>query len=118
MRKYSLAVLVIASMALLALASPSARTQEAKDPQGSQKMSKVQSGEVVSVDAAKNDLVIKDASGAETHLTIAPSTKITKGGKSISLADVKAGDTVTCECEDSSGGCKAKSVTVSPGKTE
>ena len=113
MRKYSLAFLVLASMALLVMTSPASRAQETQDSGAQKKMSKVQSGEVVSVDPTSNEIVIKDGTGVETHLMVASSTKITKQGKTIALADVKAGDTVTCECEDSGGGCKAKTVTVS-----
>src|SRR5262249_35989350 len=114
MRKYSLAFLVLASMALLVMTSPASRAQQGTQDSGAQKkMSKVQTGEVVSVDPTSNEIVIKDGTGVETHLMVASSTKITKQGKTISLADVKAGDSVTCECEDSGGGCKAKTVTVS-----
>ncbi len=69
-------------------------------------------GEVVSVDATKNEIVIKDEAGTEAHLLISSSTKITRSGRPITLADVKAGDKVTSECEASADGCKAKSITV------
>jgi hypothetical protein len=78
---------------------------------------KVLTGDVVSVDAAKNLIVIKDAGGAEMTLLISSSTTITREGKGIALAEIKAGDSISSECEDSSGGCKAKSVHVKAAKT-
>jgi hypothetical protein len=73
---------------------------------------KQNSGEVVSVDATKNVIVIKDEAGTEAHLMISSSTRVTKSGRSITLADVKAGDKVTSECEAAVDSCKAKSVVV------
>jgi hypothetical protein len=69
-------------------------------------------GEVVSVDATKNEIVIKDEAGTEAHLLISSSTRITRSGRPITLADVKAGDKVTSECEAAAGGCKAISIAV------
>jgi hypothetical protein len=79
---------------------------------------KVLSGSVVSVDAAKNLIVIKDAAGAEMNLLISSSTTITRDGKGIGLAEIKAGDSISSECEDSSGDCKAKSVRVTAPKSQ
>jgi outer membrane biosynthesis protein TonB len=69
-------------------------------------------GDVVSIDAMKNELVIKDNAGVETHILITPTTTITKAGKTITLADIKAGDKITSECEESADGFKAKTITV------
>ena len=69
-------------------------------------------GDVVSIDAMKNELVIKDNADVETHLLITASTMITRGGKTITLADIKAGDKITSECEDTTDGFKAKTITV------
>jgi len=69
-------------------------------------------GEVVLVDATKNVIVIKDEAGTEAHLLISSSTKITRSGRPITLADVKAGDRVTSECEGAANGCEAKSISV------
>ena len=69
-------------------------------------------GEVVFVDATKNEIVIKDEAGTEAHLLISSSTKITRSGRPITLADVKAGDRVTGECEAAANGCEAKSISV------
>jgi hypothetical protein len=69
-------------------------------------------GEVLLVDAAKNELVIKGEAGTEAHLSVNSSTRFTRSGKSITLADVKAGDKVTCDCEAAGDGWKAKSIVV------
>jgi hypothetical protein len=69
-------------------------------------------GEVVLVDANKNEIVIKDEAGTEAHLRITATTKITRSGRPITLADVKAGDRVTSECETAADGCEAKSISV------
>jgi hypothetical protein len=111
MKKYTLVLFVAVATAVFVLSA-------AKLSQGSsaQKSAKVQSGEVVSVDAAKNEIVIKDASGGESHILISSATKITKEGKGIQLAEVQAGDIVTSECDESADGCKARSVKVSRAK--
>ena len=69
-------------------------------------------GEVVSVDSTKNEIVIKDEAGTEVHLLISSSTKVTRSLRSITIADVKAGDKVASECEPAVDGCKAKSIVV------
>jgi len=69
-------------------------------------------GEVVLVDATKNVIVIKDEAGTEAHLLISSSTKITRSDRPITLADVKAGDRVTSECEGAANGCEATSISV------
>src|SRR5262245_66138621 len=48
-----------------------------------QKAAKTVSGEVLSVDPAKNELVIKDETGGEVRLMVGRSTKVTKEGKAI-----------------------------------
>jgi hypothetical protein len=70
------------------------------------------SGEVESVDATKNEIIIKDEAGTEAHLLISPSTRITRSGRPIALGDVRVGDKVTSECEAAADGCKAQSITV------
>ena len=111
MKKNTLVLFAVVATAVFVLST-------AKLSQGSsaQKSAKVQTGEVVSVDAAKNEIVIKDDSGGETHLLVSSATKITKEGKGIQLADVQSGDLVTSECDDSADGCRAKSVKVSRAK--
>jgi hypothetical protein len=116
MAKYFLSVAVIVCVALLGAASAQEKaTQPKTDESTQQKPALVQAaGDVVSIDAMKNELVIKDNAGVETHLLIGASTKITRDGKAITLADIKAGDKITSECEDTADGFKARTVTVTP----
>lgn len=107
---FALSTLLLAAVVALA-AMP--QTTEKSSSQGA----KSHSGEVVSVDAAQNRITIKDQAGKETTLLISTDTKITKEGKAITLADIKAGDQVSSDCEESAEGCKAKSVRVTPGKS-
>jgi hypothetical protein len=83
-----------------------------------QKAAKTVSGEVVSVDTAKSELVLKDETGAEVRLLVAKGAKVTKEGKAISLADVKPSEKVICEAEESAGSWTAKSIRVSSVKTD
>jgi hypothetical protein len=73
---------------------------------------KTVSGEVVSVDAATNEVVIKDNAGSEARLVVNDSTKFTKGSETITLADLKPGVKVTCEVAESEGKSVAKSIQV------
>jgi len=90
---------------------PEAKPEQKPDESASQ-ATKILTGEVVTVDATKNEVVIKDEAGTEVHLSIAASTKFFRGEKAIALADVKVGDKLTCECEKPGEGCKAKSIVV------
>lgn len=113
MKKYALAVSILVCTVMLGVALAQEKQTEAK-PEQTPKASTPQMGEVVSIDPTKNEIVIKDDSGAEVHLLIATTTKITRDGKSIALRDVKVGDKIASDCEPSSDGCKAKSVAVMP----
>ncbi len=77
-----------------------------------QDSAKTVSGEVVSVDSEKKEVIIKDSAGSEVRLVVSESTKFTKGDKTISIADVKAGDKVTGEAAESEGKLIAKSIRV------
>jgi hypothetical protein len=70
--------------------------------------------DVVSIDQSKNEIVVKDDSGAETHLLISPTTKITREGNAAAIGDVKAGDKLTFECEGAAENCKAKLIQITP----
>ena len=110
--KLMLAVSAILFTALVGLVLAQQKAEQ--NPGNSeQKAIKVRAGEVLSVDAIKNEINIKDDAGVETRLLVGAS-KITKEGKSITLADVKVGELVSSECAESSDGCKAKSIKVSP----
>jgi hypothetical protein len=101
MKRLVLASFVLLSMAALGMALSDDQAAKAG-----------KTGEVVSIDASQNLIVIKDASGAETRILVDSTTKITREGKTLALADIKAGDKVMTDCEDSADGCKAKSVQV------
>src|SRR5262245_58289824 len=73
---------------------------------------KTVSGEVISVAADKNEVVVKDSAGSVVTLVVNESTKFTKGSETISLADLKPGLKVTCEASDSEGKLLAKSIQV------
>jgi outer membrane biosynthesis protein TonB len=98
---------------------PEAKPEQKPEPKPEQKpdesasqAGKILIGAVVTVDATKNEIVIKNEAGMEVHLSIVASTKIFREDKAIALADVKVGDTLTCECENSGEGCKAKGIVV------
>src|SRR5204863_3418998 len=61
---------------------PKPEKAQPKTDQETQKPALAQAaGDVVSIDAMKNELVIRDNAGVETHLLITGSTTITRGGK-------------------------------------
>jgi hypothetical protein len=80
--------------------------------------SKNQGGKVVSVDASKNLIAIKDETGADKTIQVAASTKITRGGKDISLADIKAGDRVSYLLDEGGETAPVKAISVMPGAKE
>ena len=115
MKRYVLAISVILCTLMLGMAIAQEKAKEQQKPDKPPMPTTItQTGEVLSVDTTKNEIVIKDDTGAEIHFLIGTSTKITREEKAISLGDVKAGDKVTGECEPSADGCKAKSITVTP----
>src|SRR2546422_6613265 len=99
MKKYIFAFSLVLFLASLGLAGATQRQADSS----AQKAAKTVNGEVVSVDPAKNELVVKDETGGEVRLLVGRSTKVTKEGKAISLADVKPSEKVVCEAEESSG---------------
>jgi len=122
MKKYMLAISVFLCTVMLGVAIAQEKAPEKQKPEKTQKVedqaqkteAKIQTGEVVQIDATKNEIVIKDDAGAEVRLVVSTSTKFTKADKTIALGDVKVGDKVACECEASTDGCKATSIAVIP----
>jgi len=114
MKKCLFTFSLIIFMASLGLAMA---TEHQTSQTAAQKATKTVSGEVVSVDAAKNEVVVKDDAGAEVRLATNKSTKVTKEGKAVALADLKPSDKVTCEAEEATGGWLAKSIRVSAVKS-
>ncbi len=109
---YLLASLVVmAMMTVGALAQSSPQSGQAQ--QGQESSGKAQQAKVVNVDTAKNEISVKDMSGKEWAMRINTSTKITKDGKDITLADIKAGDMLTYQMEGSGDSAWAKSIVVS-----
>ena len=77
------------------------------------------SGEIVSVDLVKSEVVVKQlkdvvtSTYTNTTFSIAPETKITKGDVTLKLSDLKVGDKVTVKyTTDVLGKQKVESITV------
>ena len=69
-------------------------------------------GEIVSVDAETNAVVIKDAKGKETKVEVDKDTAITKGKAKLAIGDLKAGENVTAKGPEADGKMIAKSIKV------
>jgi hypothetical protein len=110
MKKRIFAFSLVLFMASLGLAS-------AQSGSSAQKAVKTVSGEVMSVDSSKNEIVVKDDASKEVRLLVDKSTKITKEGKTVSLLEMKPSEKVTCEFEESSSGYLAKSILVASMKS-
>jgi Cu/Ag efflux protein CusF len=92
-------------------------TYQDQQPTGQQQQQvKRATAKVVSVDASRNAIEIKDQAGSNVTMTVSPTAKITKDGKDVTLNDIKADDTVSVEWDDEGGKMTAKSVTVVSGK--
>jgi hypothetical protein len=115
MKKCLFAFSLIFFLASLGLAM---NTQDQSKSPAQKAAVKTVNGEVVSVDATKNEIVIKDDAGAEVRLLTSKATKVTREGKSIGLGEVKPSEKVTCEAEESSGSWLAKSIRVGSTKTD
>jgi hypothetical protein len=114
MKKSIFAFSLVIFLASLGLAGVNIRQSDQSAASSAQRgAAKTVSGEVVSVDPAKNELVVKDETGGEVRLLVGKSTKVIKEGKAISLADLKPSEKVVCEAEESGGAWAAKSVRVS-----
>jgi Cu/Ag efflux protein CusF len=102
MKKYIFILLVVLVAGLAAVAvilkAGEGATQEPEF--------KTHVGEVVSVDTAQNQIVIKHDTGEAMTLLIGADTEITKDGEAITLADVQAGDHVSSEVDELTGRCK------------
>ncbi len=78
----------------------------------------VVSGEIVSIDAAKSSIVvkqIKDATAGTTEdytIEVTSDAKITKAEAVLKIADLKAGQKVTVNAKTEEGKLKAETITV------
>jgi hypothetical protein len=116
MKKFMFAFSLSLFLTSLGLASVTDQQDPSAGPSAgssSKRAAKTVSGEVVSVDTAKNEVVIKDETGGEVRLMVHKATKVTKEGKTIALADLKPSEKVICEAEESAGSWAAKSIRVS-----
>jgi predicted RNA-binding protein with EMAP domain len=113
MKKFIFAFSLVLFLTSLGLAGAANQQSGSSDGSSAQKAAKTVSGEVMSVNPAKNELVVKDETGGEVRLLVGKSTKVIKEGKAISLADLKPSEKVICEAEESAGSWTAKSIRVS-----
>ena len=114
MKKFIFAFSLVLFLASFGLAGAIMRQsdQSAASSAQAQKAAKTVSGEVMSVNPTKNELVVKDETGGEVRLLVGKSTKVIKEGKAISLADLKPSEKVICEAEESAGSWTARSIRV------
>ena len=112
-RVMKLAVVCLAVIGMVGVVAP-VFAQEKAEPQ----VTSV-SGEVVSVDLVKSEVVVKQLKDAvtstynNTTFAVAPETKIAKGDATLKLSDLKAGDKVTVKyTTDVSGKQKVESIAV------
>src|SRR5262249_57492616 len=89
MKKFIFAFSLVLFLTSLGLAVGANGQSGSSEGSSAQKAAKTVSGEVMSVNPAKNELVIKDENGGEVRLLVGKSTKGIKEGKAISLADLK-----------------------------
>lgn len=113
MKKFMFAFSLVMFLTSLGLASAANRQLDSSAVSSTQKAAKTVSGEVISVDMAKSELVVKDETGGEVRLQVGKATKVIKEGKSISLGDLKPSEKVICEAEESGGAWAARSIRVS-----
>ncbi len=113
MKKRLFAFPMVLFMASIGLAVTTAYQSDTS----AQKAMKMVSGEIVSVDSGKSEVVVKNDTDMEVRLMVNKATKITKEGKSISLMEMKPSEKVMCECEESTTGYLAKSIQVAVVKS-
>ena len=112
MKKFMFAFSLVLFLTSLGLAGAANGQSGSSEGSSAQKAAKTVSGEVVSVNPAKNELVVKDETGGEVRLVVGRTTKVIKEGKAISLADLKPSEKVICEAEESAGSWTARSIRV------
>ena len=107
MRKVLVLGMMLAAVAGTVMADGMAAKKEAKAPT---KKSMQMKGTVVSVDAVANKVVIKDAKGVSSDLTVSADTRIMRNGKKATLAEIMADDSVQATCSDVNGVMTCKSI--------
>ncbi len=107
------AVTFALSLSVMSLLAQQQQTGQAPSKAAAQQPAlKTHSGEVVSVDTAKSEIVIKQRTGKEMTLSVASDARITKGRQTITLSDLKPGDRVTTRCDESTGKHVLKRISV------
>lgn len=112
MKLYTLAASLLLFTATSGLAFPVVPQTQQGGQTATQANTQTVSGEVVSINANSNELVVKDKTGKEMKLMTSDATKVTREGKAITLAELKTNEQVTCECEQSTAGWTARSIQV------
>src|SRR5437870_5457257 len=99
MRRYAFAwlglVLAMACTVAVAREAQNSAAQTAQD-----QTTRPEAGKVMSVDTAKSEIAIKDDKGVNQTLRVSSDTKITKNGREITLAEIKADDRVLFEYDE------------------
>jgi Cu/Ag efflux protein CusF len=109
---FSLILLTASLGASLGLAAVAAHQMTLPSLMADSSPPKTFSGEIVAADSSKNEVVVKDSAGSEVHIAVNESTKLIKGGKAVSLADLKPGDKVTIDADEAEGKLVAKTIAV------
>jgi Cu/Ag efflux protein CusF len=91
-----------------------AAQERQEKPDGQEKQMQ---GRVVSVDAARNQITIKDEQGADRPLQVSSATRISKDGKAIRLTEIKSGDQIHCMYEGTMDNPSVKTIVVAPSKS-
>lgn len=116
MKRYSVVLINLLLISLCAVAV--AQDPQNNTPQTTQDQAmKSQVGRVVSVDTSKNEITVNDEQNNNKTLQISSTTKITKGGREITLVDIKSGDRVLFEYDNVAGSSTVKSIVVMPAKS-
>ena len=109
-------VLAVALGPGLALAQQPAALVSAAPKKAAKTAMNKSSGKVETVDAAMGKLSVKDKKGTVKEFTIGTDVKITRGGKTISLPEIAAGDTVTVSYSGTAAAPEVKGILVAKAK--
>lgn len=114
MKTFALTMSLFLITGFAAYSSASAMPQSPTTQKAEQQPeAKALNAKVVKVDAEKNEISVKDTQGAEVAVRVAASTKITKEGKDITIADIRTGDSIVFEL-DANDPAVAKVIAVLP----
>ena len=100
------------ALILLLTVLPPAGLQAAQQAEG-----QARSHQIVSVDAVKNVVTVKGEDEKDQTLTLNQAVKITKDGRDITLAEIKAGERIFYLMDGPQDNQTVKSITVLVAKT-